>query len=130
LILQSKEISGRAFERLDGGAEGEGIPLSLAGGSTRWFSPWDREPRGFEGSYFYEGEWEAIDHFLLPWPPLGDDYESSESPAWPSSLDFRVAAKAFQLDDGGIPARYDSRTGAGFSDHLPLVLEMGAPAEN
>lgn len=95
--------------------------VSLAGGSLGWLSPWGGDPGGYTGSYVYDGQWEAIDHFLLARP--------AGSPAvWPARLGFRVVAAPFQLDDDGFPRRWDSRTGKGISDHLPLLLELNARA--
>jgi endonuclease/exonuclease/phosphatase family metal-dependent hydrolase len=91
--------------------------ISLAGGEGRWLSPWDRDAAGRMGSYFYDGEWEAIDNYLLATP---DGYADG----WPERLSFSTVAADFQLDGDGFPWRWEARTGKGVSDHLPLALEL------
>jgi endonuclease/exonuclease/phosphatase family metal-dependent hydrolase len=89
-------------------------PSYFAEGTTVLYSPWGRELK--KGSYFYNNEWETIDHFLLG-PALFD-------------------GRGWELDDGetldmepfvntqGTPNLYNTRTGGGLSDHLPLYLSL------
>jgi endonuclease/exonuclease/phosphatase family metal-dependent hydrolase len=83
-------------------------------GALILYSPWGREMEG--GSYFYQNEWETIDHFLLSAAFFNG-----------SGWEFDSAYAADQLpftNSRGIPDGYNSRTGAGLSDHLPLVLTL------
>jgi endonuclease/exonuclease/phosphatase family metal-dependent hydrolase len=78
------------------------------------YSPWSRELEG--GSYFYQHEWETIDHFLL-----SDAFFDA------SGWDFDAVYAADQVpftNNQGLPGGYNPRTGAGLSDHLPLVLTL------
>ena len=66
------------------------------------------------GSYYYKGEWETIDHFLLSdglFDGMGWDFASSQ-----------VANHAPFIKSDGSPNTYVPRTGRGLSDHLPLLL--------
>lgn len=58
------------------------------------------------GSYFYDGEWERIDHFFCAGALELTDFAPDVSGEWAGT--------------GGVPARYKSYTGMGWSDHLPL----------
>jgi endonuclease/exonuclease/phosphatase family metal-dependent hydrolase len=79
-----------------------------------FYSPWGQELRN--GSYYYKNEWETIDHFLLTeqfFDQKGWDFSSC-----------RVLDQGPFVDGGGIPDAYNSRTGNGLSDHLPLLLVL------
>jgi endonuclease/exonuclease/phosphatase family metal-dependent hydrolase len=78
------------------------------------FSPWDLTDQ--EGSYFYNGAWETIDHFLLP-PSLfdGENWDFSS---------FDVMDEDFLLTDGEVPKRWITDFETGYSDHLPLKLTL------
>lgn len=73
---------------------------------------------GPPGSYWYRGNWDAIDHvFLSP--------EFAAVKGF-SLADFRVLAEPPLVGAGGIPARYEVFSGAGYSDHLPLLVTFSA----
>ncbi len=81
------------------------------------FSPWGSSAAaGGEGSYWYRGDWETIDQFLLS-PGLFDlsgfVFDS-----------FRVAAPDFALNRLGHPASWESSRAKGYSDHLPILLTL------
>ncbi len=59
-----------------------------------------------QGSYYYQGEWEKIDHIFYS-PTL-------------SLLDYKVIKNSITTTQEGIPYRYDLYSGKGTSDHLPL----------
>jgi hypothetical protein len=68
------------------------------------------------GSYYYRDDWETIDHFLLSrefFDSSGWEYESC-----------RVMDEAPFTNRGGYPATYNPASGAGLSDHLPLLLRL------
>lgn len=86
-------------------------------GTIALYSPWAEEPEG--GSYYYQGEWETIDHFLLNRGLF--DGTGWEFAGW------EVLRKEPFINGKGYPNAYNPRTGQGQSDHLPLLLrlEMG-----
>ncbi|MDR2521141.1 MAG: endonuclease/exonuclease/phosphatase family protein [Spirochaetaceae bacterium] len=79
---------------------------------TVFYSPWSTEIDN--GSYYYQGTWETIDHFLL-----------SQEFWLQNNWNFKNAAalnvEPF-VNSKGEPASYNPRTGSGISDHLPLLL--------
>ncbi|MDR2160065.1 MAG: endonuclease/exonuclease/phosphatase family protein [Treponema sp.] len=78
------------------------------------YSPWMEELG--EGSYYYRDEWETIDHFLLSsgfFDESGWEFGECRIPASPPFINAR-----------GYPNAYNPRTGAGLSDHLPLILTL------
>jgi hypothetical protein len=78
------------------------------------YSPWLGELE--EGSYYYRNEWETIDHFLLSSGFFdGRDWEFGECEV--------VNSPPF-INSQGHPNSYNPRTGAGLSDHLPLILTL------
>ncbi|GHV90708.1 endonuclease [Spirochaetia bacterium] len=83
-------------------------------GATVLYSPWESELQ--DGSYYYKNAWETIDHFLL-----------SESLFDKKDWDFEdctvVNVQPF-TNSRGFPNAYNPRTGAGLSDHLPLLLTL------
>lgn len=81
------------------------------------YSPWP----GSEGwSYMMDGRPERIDGFLLPPGLLDGEGLSFES--------FRPLDADFLLGASGAPLPYNVRTGAGYSDHLPIVLTLSLAA--
>jgi endonuclease/exonuclease/phosphatase family metal-dependent hydrolase len=92
------------------------------------YSPWlEKEaadefnnPENFlsaKGSFYYQDDWETIDHFLLNaalFDKQGWDYEQ-----------FTVASEDPFTNAAGLPFAYNPRTGNGLSDHLPIVLRLG-----
>lgn len=85
------------------------IPRALA-----LFCPWYASV--WPGSYVYRGEWETIDH-LLGSPGLFD------GAGWEWDA-FRVVDAPEIVDESGFPRAYEQRTGKGFSDHLPVAVEL------
>jgi len=79
-----------------------------------FYSPWHNEME--KGSYFYGGEWETIDHFLLN-PSFFDKRGWEFDGACVLDTEPFVNAK-------GEPAAYNVRTGKGLSDHLPILLKL------
>jgi endonuclease/exonuclease/phosphatase family metal-dependent hydrolase len=80
------------------------------------YSPWIEYPED-QGSYYYRYGWETIDHFLLNnalFDNSGWEYES-----------FWVASELPFSTSGGRPYAYNPKTGNGFSDHFPIVLQLG-----
>ncbi|MDR0302909.1 MAG: endonuclease/exonuclease/phosphatase family protein [Treponema sp.] len=68
------------------------------------------------GSYYYKNDWETIDHFLVSGQFFTNTGWSFEK-AVPA--DFSPFANAY-----GVPVPYNTRTGAGLSDHLPLLMTL------
>ena len=78
------------------------------------YSPWAGELE--DGSYYYQGGWETIDHFLLSdglFDGAGWEYSGC-----------RVLNQEPFTGAEGVPIAYNPRTGRGLSDHLPLVLHL------
>jgi endonuclease/exonuclease/phosphatase family metal-dependent hydrolase len=86
----------------------------FAEGAAVFYSPWGRELK--KGSYFYNNDWETIDHFLLG-PAFfdGRDWEFNDG----ETLDMEPF-----VNTQGTPNLYNTRTGGGLSDHLPLYLSL------
>ncbi len=80
-----------------------------------FYTPWKNELEN--GSYFYRGSWETIDHFLLR-PSLFDGLD------W-DFVSCRVVNMYPFIKDSENPAAYNPRTGQGLSDHFPLLLTIG-----
>ncbi|MCL2806346.1 MAG: endonuclease/exonuclease/phosphatase family protein [Treponema sp.] len=79
-----------------------------------FYSPWMRELEN--GTYFYRNNWETIDHFLVSsqfFTDSGWEYQKT------IVVNFPPFANA-----NGIPVSYNTRTGLGISDHLPLVMTL------
>jgi len=86
-------------------------------GSPVLYSPWSASD-GW--SYMMEGRSERIDGFLLSPGLLDGEGLSFES--------FSPLEAGFLLDSSGAPVSYNARTGAGYSDHLPIVLTLSLAA--
>jgi len=87
--------------------------------SVMLFSPWFRDLEN--GSYFYQYDWETIDHFLISsqfFDKTGLEYEKTVI------VNFEPFANL-----NGIPIPYNTKTGLGFSDHLPLLLTLKLEVE-
>jgi hypothetical protein len=87
-------------------------------GTRAFYSPWDIELS--PGSYYYQNDWETIDHLLLSealFDHSGWDFDSC-----------RTAAQEPFLNSQGYPNAYNPRTGFGLSDHLPLKLILKGPS--
>ncbi|GAB6392201.1 MAG: endonuclease/exonuclease/phosphatase family protein [Treponematales bacterium] len=76
------------------------------------YSPWGSEMQN--GSYYYRGAWETLDHFLLA-PSLFD------RKGW-EFASCGIAGETPFVGAKGTPDRYNPRNGLGLSDHLPLFL--------
>ena len=68
------------------------------------------------GTYWYDDDWEAIDHFFFPGHLLDGVFPDVER--------IVLVAREPLLNERGIPARYEVYSGKGYSDHLPLVLTL------
>jgi endonuclease/exonuclease/phosphatase family metal-dependent hydrolase len=89
----------------------------FARGVFSFYSPWGRELKN--GSYFYGGAWETIDHILLNaafFDQLGWDFNDCEV----------LDTEPF-VNSQGTPNAYNAGTGGGLSDHLPLYLSLKQP---
>lgn len=79
------------------------------------YSPWFDAHSA--GTYVYKSQWEKIDHFFL-WKTLFDNkgYEFK---------DFQVIKVPPLLNEYGFPARWETYSEEGYSDHLPILLKIG-----
>jgi len=94
-------------------------PVNFPQGTIVLFSAWVRDVE--KGSYFYKNDWETIDHFLVS----GQFFKNS---GW--SFEKAVPADFFPFVNAhGVPVPYNMRTGAGLSDHLPLLLTLKMKAD-
>jgi endonuclease/exonuclease/phosphatase family metal-dependent hydrolase len=95
---------------------GEKPPRSVffPGEAEPLYSSWMAELNN--GSYYYKGEWETIDHFLLSRALFG-------SSSWRFS-DCWVLNKEPFTTAKGTPNAYVPKSGKGLSDHLPLMLYL------
>lgn len=83
-------------------------------GTIPLYSPWGNELE--KGSYNYKNEWSTIDHFLLTGAFFdGRDWEFETC---------EVPHREPFINGKGHPNTYSPRTGAGQSDHLPLLLTL------
>jgi endonuclease/exonuclease/phosphatase family metal-dependent hydrolase len=119
---EAAELSGAAQ---DGGAEARADFLVISGQKPprpRYFaqetpalySPWVNELE--DGTYYYHGGWETLDHFLLTpgfFDGRGWEFDACATPR----------REPF-INDRGTPRTYNPRTGNGLSDHLPLLLKL------
>jgi endonuclease/exonuclease/phosphatase family metal-dependent hydrolase len=78
------------------------------------YSPWLRDLEN--GSYYYRYNWETIDHFLI-------SHQFFINENW-NYVDTTIVNFQPFTGSGGIPSSYNTRTGSGLSDHLPLLLEL------
>jgi endonuclease/exonuclease/phosphatase family metal-dependent hydrolase len=78
------------------------------------FSPWMDELQN--GSYYYKHNWETIDHFLIS----GHFFDNSD---WEYEKAVIGNFEPF-AGSSGIPIPYNTKTGAGLSDHFPLILTI------
>ncbi|MDR2048512.1 MAG: endonuclease/exonuclease/phosphatase family protein [Treponema sp.] len=79
--------------------------------ATVLYSPWTEETGS--GSYYYNEQWETIDHFLFN----GAAFDKS---GW-DFAGFRAAEDYPFIDENDLPNAYVPWTGNGLSDHLPLL---------
>jgi endonuclease/exonuclease/phosphatase family metal-dependent hydrolase len=95
---------------------GEKPPRSafFPGEAEPLYSPWMAELN--DGSYYYKGKWETIDHFLLSRALFsGSSWRFSD--CWVLNEEPFTTAK-------GTPNVYVPKSGKGLSDHLPLMLYL------
>lgn len=74
------------------------------------------EVSGVDGSYYYDGIWETIDNIFYSSSlsdGVGFDFHS-----------FQVISVSPLVTSSLIPARFNVFTGKGYSDHLPLCIEI------
>jgi endonuclease/exonuclease/phosphatase family metal-dependent hydrolase len=89
-------------------------PSFFAGVDGVFYTPWESELE--KGSYFYSNNWESIDHFLLS--------EAFFDSAYWEFKDAAVLDTEPFVNSKGEPNMYNTRTGSGLSDHLPLLLTL------
>lgn len=75
---------------------------------SRLYSPWNRECEN--GSYYFQGKWEKIDHFFFA------DKKRFK--------DFEVVTNDKIIKPDGTPARYEIYNHKGYSDHLPITCRV------
>jgi endonuclease/exonuclease/phosphatase family metal-dependent hydrolase len=83
----------------------------LDGAAAVLYSPWMEEIES--GSYYYNGQWETIDHFLF----TGAAFDEN---GW-DFAGFQVAKDYPFSGENELPNAYVPWTGNGLSDHLPLL---------
>lgn len=74
------------------------------------------EVTGVDGSYYYDSTWETIDNIFYSsslCDGAGFDFHS-----------FQVVSTSPLVTSSSIPARFNVYTGKGYSDHLPLCIEI------
>jgi endonuclease/exonuclease/phosphatase family metal-dependent hydrolase len=86
----------------------------FSAGAIGLYSPWGNELQG--GSYYYQHQWETIDHLLL-------SEALFDRAGWEFGSCFVINQEPF-IKVNGSPARYELDTGNGLSDHLPLMLKL------
>ncbi len=79
---------------------------------------WDAAEGESPGSYWYDGSWERIDHML--W---SQSLERGGEGAWSVRRGILLSGPPL-TDDEGRPDRYELFSSRGYSDHLPLVMEL------
>ena len=85
----------------------------LSGKRNIFFSVWGSLNNG---SYYYRNCWETIDHFFINRNLLDNEKFRYTS--------CTVHSKPFFTDKNNIPVRWENFRGSGYSDHLPLVLNL------
>ena len=97
-------------------ATGLGVDAS---GRVILYEPWLELPAAERGSYFYQGEWETMDHILLSaglFDSHGFRYRKGG---------FRVMKLPFLLRPDGTPRKWTHlKAERGYSDHLPLLITL------
>ncbi|MDR0909264.1 MAG: endonuclease/exonuclease/phosphatase family protein [Spirochaetaceae bacterium] len=78
------------------------------------YSPWYNELKN--GSYYYQKDWETIDHFLL-----GEGFFNNTGWEFDTA---RVLNEPPFSTKAGYPYGYKPYFASGISDHLPLLLEL------
>jgi endonuclease/exonuclease/phosphatase family metal-dependent hydrolase len=100
------------------GKAGAGVDAS---GRVVLYEPWFETGPGQRGSYFYQGEWETMDHILISAGLL----DSGGLRYVPGS--FRALRLPFLLKPDGTPRKWThGKKERGYSDHLPLLVTLAA----
>ncbi len=68
------------------------------------------------GTYYFRGKWETIDHFFI-----SPHHISMTETGPPRSV---ILNSGPHITPEGTPFRYEIFSGRGYSDHLPIVLEL------
>jgi len=89
-------------------------PVHFPDETIVFYSPWANEIP--DGSYFYKYNWETIDHFLVSHQFFNDS-------GWEYNNTYAANFEPF-TNAQGFPVSYNSRTGYGLSDHLPLLISL------
>ncbi len=79
------------------------------------YDPW-ADNRSGTGSYFFGDVWETIDHILM-------NSAVMSSPEYTYSS-FETGSLSFLFTDDNRPSAWSTRSGTGYSDHLPLVVSF------
>ncbi len=91
-------------------------PAARSEGRVAFYDPWAEAPG--EGSVWFGGGWETIDHVLVESALLGGLALRYDG--------FAVVKRPFLLNADGLPLAWDPRSGSGYSDHLPLLVTLRA----
>jgi len=90
------------------------LPVNFPKETIVFYSPWMNELEN--GSYYYKGNWETIDHFLV----CGEFFNDA---GWEYRKTIIIDFEPF-AGSGLVPVQYNPRTGNGLSDHFPLLLTL------
>ncbi|HAK45539.1 MAG TPA: hypothetical protein DCO79_06425 [Spirochaeta sp.] len=99
---------------------GEAYPTAIIAGrlsgseELELYNPWSDSE--CSGSYSYKSEWETIDQFFL-------SSEFFDGEGWDYS-GFNTTVLEFNSSSEGFPLGWQASTGAGCSDHFPILLEL------
>ena len=86
---------------------------------------------GDDGSYHYDGQWQALDRIFFQKKALG----SKVRPLWKTwnifVKDFMLSNETYTNPETGesetsynVPMSYNAKDGTGFSDHLPVLIHI------
>ena len=99
--------------------DARGSPGADEAGRVVLYEPWFELAPTDRGSYFYQGQWETMDHILLSAGLL------DQSGLVYRKGGFRVMRLPFLLLPDGTPRKWTHlKGGPGYSDHLPLLLTL------
>jgi len=82
------------------------------------YNPWLADENDFvtEGSYVYRNKWATLDHTMVS--------EAAFDGVGLEFLSFTPFVHPWMLNTSGEPVSWDTRSGEGYSDHLPLLLTL------
>lgn len=80
------------------------------------YSIWNELPSE-KGSYFYNSEWQKIDHIFV-------NEAIIDSERKPNILRCELPAYDFMINRNGKPRSFSTKTFTGISDHFPLFIEL------